>query len=77
MITPDKQDPMKIRRLLAFIAVIWALFLTPLWVMVVHVHWGVPVDLLKAAFLYIGGLAGGPLGAYLYAAHKNGNSEKK
>jgi len=38
---------------------------------------GADIGLLQSILTYVGILAGGPIGAYLYAAHKNGNSETK
>lgn len=77
MITPDKNDPMKVRRVLAFWISIYAFLILPNLIVVYHIIAGVDIGLLKAILTYIGILAGGPIGAYLYAAHKNGNSETK
>lgn len=77
MITPDKNDPMKVRRALAFWVSIYAFLILPNLIVVYQIIAGADIGLLKAILTYIGILAGGPIGAYLYAAHKNGNSETK
>ena len=77
MITPDKNDPMKVRRVLAFWISIYAFLILPNLIVVYHIIAGADIGLLKAVLTYVGILAGGPIGAYLYAAHKNGNSETK
>ena len=77
MITPDKNDPMKVRRALAFWVSIYAFLILPNLIVAYHIIAGADIGLLKAILTYIGILASGPIGAYLYAAHKNGNSETK
>lgn len=77
MIKPDKSDPMKVRRYLAFFVSVYAFLLLPNVLIAYQVYASADVGLLKAVLTYIGILAGGPIGAYLYAAHKNGNSEVK
>ena len=77
MITPDKNDPMKVRRVLAFWISVYAFLILPNLLVAYQIIAGVDIGLLKAILTYIGILAGGPIGAYLYAAHKNGNSETK
>lgn len=75
MLKPDENDKLKIRRGLAVWAAIYS-FLFPHLVFGYVIIFDLPVDLAKAALLYIGGLASGPLAAYLYAAHrKQGNNE--
>lgn len=76
MFRPDKNDPIKIRRWLAVWATVYS-FLFPHFVFAYVIIFNLPVDIAKAAFLYIGGLASGPIAAYLYAAHRNGNSETR
>ncbi len=77
MITPDKSDPMKVRRALAFWVSIYAFLILPNLLVAYQIIAGADIGLLKAILTYIGILASGPIGAYLYAAHKNGNSETK
>ena len=77
MITPDKNDPMKVRRVLAFWISVYAFLILPNLLVVYQIIAGADIGLLKAILTYVGILAGGPIGAYLYAAHKNGNSETK
>ena len=77
MITPDKNDPMKVRRTLAFFVSIYAFLILPNLLVAYQIIVGADIGLLKAILTYIGILAGGPIGAYLYAAHKNGNAETK
>lgn len=77
MITPDKNDPMKVRRVLAFWISVYAFLILPNLLVAYQIIAGADIGLLKAILTYIGILAGGPIGAYLYAAHKNGNAETK
>lgn len=68
---------MKVRRVLAFFVSVYAFLLLPNLIVAYQILWDADIGLLKAILTYIGILAGGPIGAYLYAAHKNGNSEIK
>jgi len=77
MIAPDKNDPMKVRRALAFWVSIYAFLILPNLLVAYQIIAGADIGLLKAILTYIGILGSGPIGAYLYAAHKNGNSETK
>jgi len=77
MIKPDRSDPMKVRRILAFFVSIYAFLVLPNLLVAYQVLAGADIGLLQAILTYVGILAGGPIGAYLYAAHKNGNSETK
>lgn len=77
MINPDKNDPMKVRRVLAFFVSVYAFLVLPNILVAYQVFGNADVGLLQAILTYVGILAGGPIGAYLYAAHKNGNSETK
>jgi len=77
MLKPDEKDKLKIRRWLAVWAAVYS-FLFPHFVFAYVIIFDLPVDVAKAAFLYIGGLASGPIAAYLYAAHKkqgNGHND--
>lgn len=75
MLKPDEKDRLRVRRSLAVWAAIYS-FLFPHFVFAYVIIFNLPVDIANAAFLYIGGLASGPIAAYLYAAHKKqGNSE--
>lgn len=76
MLKPDKNDPTKVRRTLAFWVAVYALLILPNLLIGYYVLFKVEVSLLKAVLTYIGTLAVGPVGAYLYAAHKNGNREQ-
>lgn len=77
MINPDKNDPMKVRRVLAFVVSVYAFLVLPNILVAYQIFGNADVGLLQAILTYVGILAGGPIGAYLYAAHKNGNSETK
>ncbi len=77
MIKPDPNDPMKVRRYLALFVSVYAFLILPNLLIAYQVIAGANVGLLQAILTYVGILAGGPVGAYLYAAHKNGNSETK
>jgi|GEM_PF-2256593 len=77
MINPDKNDPMKVRRVLAFFVSVYAFLVLPNILVAYQIFGNADVGLLQAILTYVGILAGGPIGAYLYAAHKNGNSETK
>lgn len=76
MLKPDQNDPMKIRRTLAFLVSVYAFLLLPNLLVLYHAFLASDVNLLKAILTYVGVLAAGPIGAYLYAAQKNGNKEK-
>ena len=71
MIKPNPDDPLKIRRILALFIVLYAFLILPLFLILCQVLWQADTDLLKSILLYMGTLACGPIGAYLYAAHKN------
>jgi hypothetical protein len=77
MLKPDKNDPMKVRRALAFFVSIYAFLVLPNLLVAYQILAGADIGLLQAILTYVGVLAGGPIGGYLYAAHKNGNSEVK
>ena len=77
MLGPDKEDPMKVRRVLAFFVSVYAFLVLPNILVAYQIFGNADVGLLQAILTYVGILAGGPIGAYLYAAHKNGNSEAK
>ncbi len=77
MIHPDQDDPMKVRRYLAFFVSVYAFLVLPNLLVAYQILAGADIGLLQAILTYVGILAGGPIGAYLYAAHKNGNSETK
>lgn len=74
MIKPDKDDPMKVRRSLAFFVSLYAFLILPNLLIAYAILSAVDVGLLKSVLTYIGVLASGPIGAYLYAAHKGRNS---
>lgn len=76
MIKPDCNDPIKVRRTLAFYVSLYAFLILPNLLVFYHALWATEVELLKSILTYIGVLATGPIGAYLYAAHKNGNKER-
>lgn len=77
MLKPDKSDPMKVRRTLAFFVSIYAFLVLPNLLVAYQILAGADIGLLQSILTHVGILAGGPIGAYLYAAHKNGNSEAK
>lgn len=77
MLKPDKSDPMKVRRTLAFFVSIYAFLVLPNLLVAYQLLAGADIGLLQSILTYVGILASGPIGAYLYAAHKNGNSEAK
>lgn len=77
MFNPDRNDPMKVRRTLAFFVSIYAFLVLPNLLVAYQILAGADIGLLQSILTYVGILAGGPIGAYLYAAHKNGNSEVK
>jgi hypothetical protein len=77
ILKPDKNDPIKVRRALAFFVSIYAFLVLPNLLVAYQVLLGADIALLQAILTYVGLLASGPIGAYLYSAHKNGNSEIK
>ena len=70
MLKKDPDDDLRNRRFLAALAVIYS-FVFPLIVFAAVRLIETPADVAKAAFVYVAGLAGGPIAAYLYAAQKN------
>ncbi len=76
MLQPDPNDPIKVRRTLAFWISVYAFLVLPNLLVLYQVFAKADIGLLQAILTYIGVLATGPIGAYLYAAHKNGNKEK-
>ena len=78
MIRPDQNDPTKVRRTLAFFVSIYAFLVLPNLLVAYQILAGADIGLLQAILTYVGLLASGPIGAYLYAAHKkqkNGGSD--
>jgi hypothetical protein len=75
MIKPDPNDPIKVRRTLAFFVSIYAFLILPNLTVFYAVLFKADVELLKHILNYVGVLAAGPIGAYLYAAQANGNKE--
>lgn len=69
-------DPIRVRRFLAFWVSVYAFLILPNLLVAYQILAGADIGLLQSILTYIGILASGPIGAYLYAAHKNGNKEK-
>jgi hypothetical protein len=69
--TPDDNDPLKVRRVLAFATAIYALVIWPNLLVVYNLAFGLPESIVDKLLVYIGTLAVGPIGAYLWAAQKN------
>lgn len=75
MIKPDPNDPIKVRRALAFFVSIYAFLVLPNLIVIYAAVFKTDVELLKHILNYVGVLAAGPIGAYLYAAQTQGNKE--
>lgn len=67
---PDEKDPLKIRRAWAIRSAFWALVIWPNLLVVYHLCFGLPEGIVENMLLYIGTLSSGPIGAYIWAAHK-------
>lgn len=79
MIKPCDNDPMKVRRTLAIWTAIYAFVILPHLLVFYQVYSGADIGLLQGILTYIGILASGPIGAYLYSAHirsKGGQSHE-
>jgi hypothetical protein len=76
---PDKDDAMYNRRNLAFYSAIFALVVWPHELIVLHIVFGVDIDLIKALLIYVGTVAGTSIGGYIWSAMKtpdNGKTDK-
>jgi hypothetical protein len=60
MLKPDKNDPMKVRRALAFFVSIYAFLVLPNLLVAYQILAGADIGLLQAILTYVGILAGGP-----------------
>ncbi len=67
MFKPDEGDTLKVRRYLALFVCAWALLIWPNLLIAYHHMFGTPEGIVKAMLVYIGTLASGPIGAYLWA----------
>ncbi len=69
MIKPCENDPIRVRRTLAIWTALYAFVILPHVLIFYQLYGGADIGLLKAVLTYIGILASGPIGAYLYSAH--------
>jgi len=68
---PDPSDPLKVRRNLALLSALYSFFIWPHLLIFYFLYLGIPHETVKEMLTYIGMLASGPIGAYLWAAHKS------
>ncbi len=73
---PDPDDPLKVRRVLAFMTAFFAMVLFPTIIAGMVAFCDLDLDFSLKLLLYEGGMATGPIGAYLFAAHKMQNQGK-
>lgn len=71
---PDSTDPLKIRRTLAIWSALYALAVWPNLLILYHFYLGLPESVLAKMLAYIGTLAAGPIGVYLWAATRKGQT---
>ena len=74
MVKPDVNDVLKIRRALALVSAVYALFVWPHLLIFYHLCFGLPETTLPELLTYVGVIASGPIGAYLWAAMKKQNN---
>lgn len=74
--TPDPDDPLKVRRVLAFACAWWAAVPFPIIIALLVCILDLDKDIASKLIIYQGAIAAGPVGAYLYAAHKQQNAVK-
>lgn len=67
---PDRQDPLKIRRFLALWIALYAFVVWPHLILIYVLRFALPETLAGDLLLYVGTLAAGPIGAYLWAAQR-------
>lgn len=67
---PDDNDPLKVRRKLAWICAIYSLVVWPNLLVLYNLWLGLPESVIDKLLIYIGTLAAGPIGAYMWAARK-------
>ncbi len=67
---PDPQDPLKVRRVLAFFCVLFALVIFPIFIAIMCSFFWLDTGLAVKLVVYEGVIASGPLAAYLIAAQR-------
>ena len=65
-------DNLKNRRNLAMWSALFALVIWPHELVVLHLVWDLDIDLIKALLIYIGTVASGSIGGYIWSAMKEG-----
>jgi len=75
--TPDGNDPLKVRRALAWVTSVYALVVWPNLLVLYNLAFGLPESILDKLLIYIGTLAAGPIGAYLWAAQRAQAAKKE
>lgn len=74
---PDEKDRIRNRRNLAFFSAIYSLVIWPNLLIFFHLIFDLQIDLIKALLMYIGTIASGTIGAYIWAAMKDTQNGKK
>ena len=67
---PDRQDPLKIRRFLALWIALYAFVVWPHLILLYVRFFALSETLATDLLVYVGTLAAGPIGAYLWAAQR-------
>lgn len=67
---PDPDDPLKVRRTMAFVCIGFALMIFPVFIACMVTFFCLDKDIAKILIYFEGGLTAGPIGAYLYGAQR-------
>ena len=67
--TPDDNDPLKVRRNLALLTVLYSFIIIPAALILLTLRFGLPDTLAGNILTYFGVLTAGPMGAYGLACH--------
>ena len=67
----NPNDKFRNRRNLAFFSAIWSFILWPQELILLHIIYDLDIDLIKALLVYIGTLATGTIGGWIFAAIKD------
>ena len=73
----DDHDKFRNRRNLAFFSAIWSFILWPHELLILHIFFDLDIDIIKAFLVYIGTLATGTIGGWIFAALKDDKNGSK
>lgn len=66
---PSSDDPLRVRRNLALLTVLYSFLIVPAGLIVLTLFFGLPDTLAGSLLTYFGILTAGPIGAYALACH--------